>query len=1046
MKIALLFTMSAAAALCQQAQISGLIQDPNGLNVESAAISVRSEETGGQRATQSNPAGFYSVASLKPGTYRIAVRAMGFQTIVQEGVKLEVGDNARLDFVMRIGDIHTVVTVKSGSPLINTENASVGTVIDRDIIDKMPLNGRGIQTLIELSPGVVAVPVADPSSGQFVVNGQRSDANNFTVDGVSANFGLSIPLTPIQSGQETQIGSGMITANNFFGTFSNLVPPDALQEFRIQTSSFAPEFGRTPGAQVEMVTRSGTNHYAGSLFEFVRNDRLDANDWFLNQQALPRPPLRFNNFGGTLSGPIQIPRIYDGHNRTFFFLSSDNLFTSQPQPSGSYSVPTVQARQAALPLVAFLLNAYPIPNRPALSTDQPGFAEYSGAYPFRANQVSLSIRLDHAINDRLMSFVRYNRAPSKQLSGSDTFLAINNYAVETETLTFGLTHILSPNIVNEIRVNGSKVIEKGNVFVDTAGGAQAPPDFLFFPPGYSSKNSYTSFTIDPPDGSGLGTLIELGSVYDAQARQIQGLDSLSWNLGAHQLKFGADYRWYSPQQTFPRLQETLFFDGGLYGSVYGPGANSGIVSASPRFFFDVTKTAFVIPAFSAYAQDTWKASRRLTLTYGLRWEIAPGPRVTAGQAGIATGLPGGPSNPVPAGKPVYPAARTDFAPRLGIAWQLRDSAAMKTVLRIGGGRFFDLGQTGFQGQGFGAQTFVSYHQQPLGSLTGGTIIDQDSSDTPLTQGWDVVVEPRHKDPFAWQWNATIEQSIGAQTFSAGYLGAVGRNLAAWSTYRLPTYNKATYLNNDASSSYHALQLQFNRRLSTRLHALVSYTWSHSIDTLSSDQEFYGGYGIDPRKKGSSEFDIRQSLNGSIIAALPAPQGRAAKRVFGNWTANSIFFARTALPTDLLVGGGRPNVVPGVPLYLYGSQYPGGKGINENAFSVPPEGSSGDLGRNVLRGLGAWQIDFALHRDFSLAEHLHFQFRAEFFNILNHPNFANPSDFESPGELTLKASPGFGTPTKTLANGLNPVGLLGGLNPLFQIGGPRTVQFALRLRF
>src|SRR5262249_28427842 len=204
MKIALLLTISAAGAFGQKAQISGVIQDPTGLSVAGAEINVRSEETGGQRATQSNEAGFYSVASLNPGTYRISIRAMGFQTIVQEGVKLEVGDGARLDFVMRIGDSRTVVTVKDGPPLVNTEDASVGTVIGRGFIDKMPLNGRGSQSLIELTPGVQAVPVVATNAGQFSVNGQRSDANYFTVDGVSANFAAGI-LT-IKLGGGSSIG------------------------------------------------------------------------------------------------------------------------------------------------------------------------------------------------------------------------------------------------------------------------------------------------------------------------------------------------------------------------------------------------------------------------------------------------------------------------------------------------------------------------------------------------------------------------------------------------------------------------------------------------------------------------------------------------------------------------------------------------------------------------------------------------------------------------------------------------------------------------
>jgi hypothetical protein len=250
-----------------------------------------------------------------------------------------------------------------------------------------------------------------------------------------------------------------------------------------------------------------------------------------------------------------------------------------------------------------------------------------------------------------------------------------------------------------------------------------------------------------------------------------------------------------------------------------------------------------------------------------------------------------------------------------------------------------------------------------------------------------------------------------------------------------------------------MQLQFNRRLSSRLHILVSYTWSHSIDNLSTDAPYSIPLGsnplrFDPRARGSSDFDVRHSLNGSIIAALPSPRGGIAGLLFRNWTANSIFFARSALPTDLIADnlGNRSDVVPGQSLYLYGSGFPGGKTFNSAAFSIPPAGRDGNLGRNVVRGLGAWQIDFSLHREFRLSEGLSLQLRAEAFNIFNHPNFANPSDPNNPGRLTLAPGLGFGSATQMLATGLGRSNAVGQLSPLFQIGGPRSIQFALRLRF
>jgi hypothetical protein len=337
-QVSIVLTCALTAVTCfgQNAQVAGLIQDPSMSPVAGAEVTVRNEQTGGRRVTTYNDAGFFSVFSLAPGFYRISVHATGFEAIVREGIKLDVAENARLDFALRLGDSHTEVTVHGGQPLINTDDASVGTVINRDIIDQMPLNGRGIQSLIELTPGVVVTPVVDNNRGQFAINGQRTDANYYTVDGVSANFAagdlrsvLSRGATPFSLGQAA---GGMLPANNFLGTFSNLVSPDALQEFKIQTSTFAPEFGRSPGAQVGLVTRSGTNRYSGSLFEYFRNDKTDANDWFDNQQGLARPPLRFNDFGASLGGPLQIPRLYNGRDQTFFCLSGEDLPMDLPQP------------------------------------------------------------------------------------------------------------------------------------------------------------------------------------------------------------------------------------------------------------------------------------------------------------------------------------------------------------------------------------------------------------------------------------------------------------------------------------------------------------------------------------------------------------------------------------------------------------------------------------------------------------------------------------------------------------------------------------------
>src|SRR5262249_2245366 len=372
---------------------------------------------------------------------------------------LEIGDGARLDFVMRIGDSRTVVTVKGGPPLVNTEDASVGTVIGRDFIDKMPLNGRGIQSLIELTPGVEAVPVTSTNAGQFSVNGQRNDANYFTFDGVKAHLQAGLINTQLARRISVgQAGGAALPANNLLGTFSNLVSPDALQEFRIQTSTFAPEFGRAPGAQVGFVTRSGTTRYSGSLFEYFRNDIFDANDWFNNQQGLSKSPLRFNNFGATLGGPLKIPHGFKHLDRTFFFFSFEDLVMRQPQPVVPFPVPDEKTRASASPLAAPIYSAVPLPNLPASAAGitTPGWGAYGQSLSNPTDQQTFGLRLDHYFSDKLIGFLRYNRAPSNTTFRSSYTPSIaRRFAVDTGMLTFGLTLSARATLVNDFRANFS---------------------------------------------------------------------------------------------------------------------------------------------------------------------------------------------------------------------------------------------------------------------------------------------------------------------------------------------------------------------------------------------------------------------------------------------------------------------------------------------------------------------------------------------------------------------------------------------------------------
>src|SRR6201987_5442415 len=375
--------------LCAQstsASLAGRVTDPSKARIAGAKVVAINAGTNVSDEAPRNAAGEYYLRSLVPGTYRIEVQKPGFRKLIKPNVILHVQDALDIDFEMPVGAASESVTVDGGAPLLNTESASVSTLIDNRFVENMPLNGRSFSALIDLTPGVVLVPNNFFEEGQFSVNGQRPDANYFTVDGVSANLG-----TPVSS--FGQGGTGQLPATNAFGGFSNLVSLDALQEFRIQTSTFAPEFGRTPGAQVSVVTKSGTNAFHGTAFEYLRNDIFDANDWFADNKGLKKPALRQNDFGGVLGGPV----IKD---KLFFFGSYEGLRIRQPQIANTY-VPSQATRQNAPDAVKALLNAFPEPNGADLGNGTAGFAaEYSDP----SSLDSYSGRLDYLLSRRVTLF------------------------------------------------------------------------------------------------------------------------------------------------------------------------------------------------------------------------------------------------------------------------------------------------------------------------------------------------------------------------------------------------------------------------------------------------------------------------------------------------------------------------------------------------------------------------------------------------------------------------------------------------------------------
>jgi carboxypeptidase family protein/TonB-dependent receptor-like protein len=1020
------------------ATLTGRVTDSNAAAIVGAKVDANNIDTNLTFSTVTNTEGLFVIPNLPPGRYRIFVQKDGFQTIVKPDVTLHVQDITSLSFSMQPGSLIQSVTIEGGAPLIQKESAAVGTLVDRQFVENLPLNGRSFQSLIALTPGVVLTKTNVEDQGQFSINGQRSNSNYFTIDGVSANIGASSGITP------GQFNGGTLPGLSASGGTNNLVSVDALQEFKILTSTFAPEFGRTPGAQISIATRSGTNEFHGTVFDYFRNDALDANDWFANNRGLKKPALRQNDFGGVLGGPII-------ENRTFFFFSYEGLRLRLPQ-TGTTTVPSLSARQIASAGIRPFLDAFPQPNGSNLANN---FAEFNATFSDPSSLDATSVRVDHVVSSKFTPFVRYNHAPSDtvQRGGSRSLNSLTTNSLNTQTITVGGALILTPAISNDLRVNYSRSSVATSVLLDTFGGATPLSDSLLFPSSFSSQDSLFNFVLT----GGTNSILTQGKFSGNLQRQFNLVDTISVTLGAHQLKSGIDFRRLSPVFNALKYGRNDFF-AGVDGALTGR-ANSVAISAFAGPLFPVFTNV------SLFGQDTWKVTPRLTLTYGLRWELNPAPKEANGKAPLAViGL----DDPAtlslaPRGAPLYKTTYDNFAPRFGMGYQLSQSKGLEMILRGGIGVFYDLG-SGPAGSAFGygfPNTVEKFLSGALMPLDAASAAPPSFSLSPPYGNIRGAVAPDLKLPYSWQWNVAIEQSLGShQTVSASYVGAVGRRLLRQEILRRPNPNFATVFatRNASSSDYHAMQLQYQRRLSRGLQALASYTWSHSIDDVSNDSSFGAPIGnIDlKQERGPSDFDVRHAFSAAVTYDIAVPPGkRFVNKILRNFSTDTIFTTRSAAPVNVLTGadgvGGftgpngisRPDLLIGVPLYINDPAAAGGRRINRAAFTLPV-GRQGTLGRNALRGFPLWQMDFSLRRQFNITERVKFQLRAEFFNVFNHPNFGDPG--AGANGTNIVTNPRFGQSINMLGRSLGSGGTSGGFNPLYQIGGPRSIQLALKLAF
>jgi Carboxypeptidase regulatory-like domain/TonB-dependent Receptor Plug Domain len=1043
--------INTAPAQSPTGTVSGIVLDPSGSAIAGAQVLIINEATAVQYPGKANGEGYYVVPNIVPGTYRIQVSNSGFKTIIKPDIIIHVEDALAINFTLPIGAASEIVTVQGGAPLINTENAAVSTVIDRNFVESLPLNGRSFNTLLQLTPGVVIAPISSGfQSGQFSIAGQRTDANNFSVDGVSANFGTG------STARIGQSGTGTSQAFTALGGTSSLASVDVLQEFRIETSSFAPEFGRSPGGQVILTTRSGTNAFHGDAFDYFRNTAMDANNWFSDDAIpqIPKAPEHHNDFGGVVGGPIW-------KDKTFFFASYEGARLDIPStmeiqvPYINSAVPSCSPSSAIAPF----LEAYPKPNGSVSSTTCTG--QFTGAFADKATLDAGSLRIDHTFNGRFSIFGRYNDAPSQIANRTNSLSEIDTTFVNTQTVTVGVNMTVSSRLFNALRGNYSTQRAGLSQALDTFGGAIPPdPSVLFgsLPPGQSGAYFL------PLDGT---YAYSVGTNATNKSKQLNFVDDLSFTVGAHQLKFGGDYRAIFLDNV-PLKNDFLY----LALSV------QDLISTGQVFLFipsNALPARILSQSTSLYAQDNWKASRRLVLTYGVRWELSPAPQ-GLGSTRLASWL--NLNNPsaialAPAGNSVWHTTYGNLAPRFGVAYSLDEADTM--VFRAGAGVFYDLGvgaSANLAGLFPNTASGGPYYFQPLPVVNIASFVPTISAMPPYPADGTEGFDPNLKLPRSYQWNVALEKSFGGrQTISATYAGQAGRDLLRQEALYQPNTNFSgafELTGNGARSNYNALQLQYRRPFASRLQALLNYTYSHSLDNASND--VIAGLSNTvisaANDYASSDFDVRQSFSGALTFAVPSVGRSGVLAVLTrDWSLDTVIVARTGFPVNPEVSAPsslgaeyvRPDRVPGQPFYVYGTQCaqvfgpvseggngaletgqmcPGGMGLNPAAFDAATpvaENRQGTLGRNAIPGFGLTQVDLSIGRKFAITERLHLQFRADAFNLLNHPNFTNP-----PGNLS-------GLPSLLLSRETLNTGL-GGLNPLFQEGGPRSLQLSLRLAF
>ncbi|MFN7932862.1 MAG: TonB-dependent receptor [Bryobacteraceae bacterium] len=950
----LVFLLVTPALAVERAQLSGLVLDALGAAVPQASISVIHLADGTRRSTLSNDEGTYVIAGLRTGLYKLTLRKPGFQTQVRLNVLVQPGVTTALDLHIEVGSLRDVITVEDQTSLVRASDAMLDTLFGKRWLDELPLNGRSLTGLLDLAPGAVATPAANGEAGQFSAAGQRANTNYFIVDGVSANNAVT------GGGMPAQFGGAALPGMTAFGSMHNLASFEDVQDVRVQSSAFAPEHGRRPGAQVSVTTRSGSNSLHGSGFYSWRGSGLSANDPFAAARGLSRLGWGMHHAGGSAGGPLR-------RNRLYFFASAESIRLRQPYEY-VMTVPSRSVRTNAL------LQSFALPNGRELGN---GLAEHFARITLPARLDRGSLRVDYAPSSRANFFARFQQAPSQAESG---YTQIDRSEFSSRSLTAGATLMLSPRWMMDLRANHSPSSVTSRWRDNPVEGANPADPRQFLPAPFRTGPGIFSIAI------GEAGRIMGGSGGDNRQGSWNWIATAGYTQGTHEVRIGFDYLRLTPERDTIAVSTA-----GLYNSLQD--LLSGRSMAITRM--QSSTTASRIETLSLFAQDTWRVTPKLSIVYGARWEITPPPA----SSGLVTPPPNS-NEVISSGTPaagitvdysspsqsLWHTRYSQIAPRIGLAYK----ASERTVARASGpvDTGFSLATDPVNGFPFNRWVF---------GLAG-----------PSTSGFGD--QPELKLPRTIHWNATVEHSITpANLVTLSYAAARGRHLLRREGYpqQFNSWAGLVFATSNGYSDYHSLQAQYRRRLSRGLQSMVNYTWSHSIDNGSMDSAVYQ---VGFQDKGSSSFDIRHNVSAALSYE------------YRQWKFSGIGRGRTGFPIDVLMSRNllglgfdnvlRPNLVAGVPVWLPGNV------LNRDAFAVP-QGSIGNLGRNAIRGHGMWQADVSVERSIVNAERWNATLRLDAFNAFNRISYADPVRIlDSPlfGTSTslLRMMLGGGTPHSGLA--------------------------------